>query len=224
MKFNRPISVIIPAFNEEKNIGRVLKALKNIDWIDEIIVVDDASTDKTYEAAQKIKMKNLIIEKNHFNLGKGGALTKGIKKAHHNLLLFLDADLVNLKEEHLLKILAPIIFTREADLVLGVFGIKKLHQNAATKIANRALPSITGQRAIWRKNLPPLNKMAKSRYGVDYLITKSVPKNRRRIVKLEDLSQKIKEEKGDLIKALTLRIKMYQQIFREIQKNKNFYN
>lgn len=218
MKINEPISVIIPAFNEEKNIGSVLTVLKDINWIDEIIVVDDHSQDKTAKIVEDLKLPNLTLIKNKINLGKGGALVAGIKKAKYNLLLFLDADLIDLKEQHLLKILGPIIFTKEADLVLGVFAIKYLRKNMATKIANRAFPSITGQRAIWKKNLPKLSQLKNSRYSVDYIMTKHVPKRRRLIVKLEGLSQMIKEEKGDLAKALRLRIKMYQQILQEIQK------
>jgi glycosyltransferase involved in cell wall biosynthesis len=224
MKFNQPISVIIPAFNEAKNIGRVLKVLRNFEWINEIIVVDDYSSDNTVEIIESFKLPNLVVVENSKNLGKGGALVNGIKKSKNDLLLFLDADLIGLKEEHLLKILAPIVFTHEADLVLGVFTIKHMRKHAATKIFNRAFPSITGQRAIWKKDLPPLKQMRKTRYAVDYLMTKNVPKNRREVVKLESLSQKIKEEKGDLAKAISLRIKMYQQILKEIQKNKKSPN
>jgi glycosyltransferase involved in cell wall biosynthesis len=220
MKIDQPISVIIPAYNEAKNIGHILEVLKEIKWIDEIIVVDDCSADKTLRVVEKMNLPNLTVTKNGKNLGKGGALVTGIKKAKYDLLLFLDADLIGLKEEHLLQILAPVIFTQEADLVLGVFTIKHMRKHAATKIFNRAWPSITGQRAIWKKDLPPLNKMENSRYGVDYLMTKHVPKNRRLVVKLEGLSQKIKEEKGDLAEAIRLRIKMYQQILKEIQNNK----
>ena len=47
------ISVIIPAFNEEKTVGHVVKTIKKVEYIDEIIVVDDGSYDKTANEAEK---------------------------------------------------------------------------------------------------------------------------------------------------------------------------
>jgi len=219
MKFEQKISCIISAYNEEKNLSRVLGAIKDLKWIDEILVVDDASEDKTLEIAQSFKLKNLKIIKHAKNRGKGAAMATGAKLAKHNLLLFLDADLVGLKEEHLLKILSPIIFTREANLALGVFGLKKLNVRTGTKFANRMFPSITGQRAIWRKFLPPLQRLQKSRWGADLLITKNIPRKQRAIVKLNGLAQVRKEEKTDLVmEAIKARIKMYQEVTRVLKE------
>jgi len=216
MKFNQPISIIVKAYNEEKNIGRVLRVTSPLKWVDEIIVVDDGSTDHTAEVVKKFKNAKIRLVSHPKNEGLGAAMATGIKKTQNNLLLFLDADLIGLKEHHLLEILAPIVFTRQADLVLGVFGLKKMSENASTKIANRMLPLITGQRAIWRKNLPPIGKIAKSRYGADLLIARHVKKSRRAVVKLDGLSQVTKEKKagGDFIEAVKARIKMYREVLK----------
>lgn len=220
MRIDQPISVIIPAYNEAASIDDVLKAIVGLDWIDEIIVVDDASTDRTPEIVKEYKDRGVKLVTHKVNAGKGAAMATGVKAAKYNLFLFLDADLIGLKESHLLQILSPVLFTREADLALGVFGLKKLSEHMSTKIANRAAPSITGQRAIWRKSLPPISKIAKSRYGVDLLITRHIPKSRREVVKLEGLSQVTKEQKngGEIVKAFGARLKMYQEVL-EIMKN-----
>lgn len=216
MQITQSVSIIIKAYNEQANISRVLRALSPITWIDEIIVVDDGSTDKTADKVRVFKNKRFKLIQNKKNLGMGGAMATGIKAAKSDLLLFLDADLVGLKEEHLLEILAPILFTRKADLVLGVFALKKLSKDPSTKIANRFLPMIAGQRAIWRKNLPPIRKIAKSRYGADLLIARHVNKKRRVVVKLNELSQVTKEKKAgkDLSAAFKARIKMYREIIK----------
>jgi glycosyltransferase involved in cell wall biosynthesis len=211
MKFDQKISCLIPCFNEEKNISRVLEIVTESKLFEEIIVVDDGSTDCTPEIVKKFKVKLIALKT---NLGKGAAMATAIREANFDLLVFLDADLVGLKEEHLLKIVSPIAFTKEADLVLGVFAIKKLDENLNTKIANRTFPAITGQRAIWRKNLPDLDRLEKSRYGADYIISKNIPRKRRKIIKLVGLSQITKENKLDFPEAIKARTRMYREIIK----------
>lgn len=220
MRFNQPISCIIPAYNESAYIEAVLDVILDLDWIDEIIVVNDASNDRTLEILAKYKDKIKIITHKE-NLGKGAAMVSGVKTSKHDLLLFLDADLVGLKEEHILQILSPVIFTKEADLSLGIFSLKQLREHTSTKIANWSVPAITGQRAIWKKNLPLLEQIAKTRYGVDLLITRHVPKNRRIVVELDGLAQIKKEQKeNDLIKVAKSRFRMYKEVLKILKEEK----
>lgn len=224
MKINQPISIIVKAFNEGKNVSRVLKSLVPLEFIDEIIVVDDGSTDDTAEMVKSFISPKVKLVSHEVNQGMGAAMATGIESAKSDLLLFLDADLIGLKEEHLLAILSPIIFTKKADLVLGVFALKKMSKDPSTKLANRFLPMITGQRAIWRKSLPPINEIKESRYGADLLIARNVPKKRRAVVKLDELSQVTKEKKAgtDFTAAIKARIKMYREVIQVlIDENKN---
>lgn len=211
IKIVEPISVIIPAYNEAQNIGRVLKVIKEISWLDEIIVVDDYSADLTSKEAKKYPVK---LIRHQINQGKGGAMATGIKASKHNLLLFLDADLIGLTENHLLNILSPIVFFKQADLSLGVFSLDEF---TTTNFANRVFPSITGQRAIRRESLPNIEKIAQVRYGVDLFISRHIPKSRRAVVKLKGLTQVIKEKKNeDIVAALKSRFKMYKEILKLI--------
>lgn len=216
------MSVIVKAYNEEANIGRVLKVLTKIDWIDEVVVVNDGSEDRTAEVTKNFINNRIRLVSNSKNLGMGGAMATGVRNAKHDLVLFLDADLVGLKEEHLLAILAPIIFTRQADLVLGVFALKDMSHDTGTKLANRFSPLISGQRAVWKSHLPDLQKISESRYGADLLIAKHIPRKRREVVKLDGLSQVTKEKKanGDFMKAFQARIKMYKEVIAVLSKDK----
>ena len=87
------LSVVIPAYNEEKGIGKVLDELKEIlesksrDY--EIIVVDDGSTDHT---AKIVKEKEVILIQHPQNKGYGAALKNGIKHAKGEKILITDAD------------------------------------------------------------------------------------------------------------------------------------
>lgn len=84
-----PVTIIIPAYNEEKAIAGVIQKLRAARPRDEIIVVDDASTDRTAELAQNSGARTL---RHRFNLGYGGALKTGIRHASHPIVVFFDAD------------------------------------------------------------------------------------------------------------------------------------
>jgi glycosyltransferase involved in cell wall biosynthesis len=212
MKFEQKISLVICAYNEAKNIRRVLDVVAPLDFIDEKIVVDDCSHDNTCKIVKKYPEITLI--RHEKNSGKGMALYTGISYAKNDLLLLLDSDLIGLTESHIRELLSPVIFTKTADLALGVFNIDKL---TTTKIVNRAFPSISGQRVIWRKNLPPLEKFKNSKFGVETLVTAEVPKERREVVVLHGLTQVIKEEKSDDVwEGLKNRLKMYEDILKSV--------
>lgn len=90
----KKVSVIIPTKNEEKNIGRCLKSIKNQELKDiEMIVVDNNSSDKTCEIAQKFGAKV-------FKAGpeRDAQRNFGAKKSTANILLFVDADMELEKE------------------------------------------------------------------------------------------------------------------------------
>lgn len=83
------ISVIIPTYNEEKNIGKLLSDLKNQTYKNfEVIVIDDFSTDKTVEIAKKFGAKIFFSGKHNLSYSRN----LGIKKARGNILVNLDAD------------------------------------------------------------------------------------------------------------------------------------
>lgn len=114
---NNKISVIIPAYNEEKTIKKVITVLqKEKDIIDEIVVIDNASSDKTGSRALS---KGVTVYYCH-KKGKGYAMEMGIKHAKNDILVFLDADINNYSEKLVHKLTAPII-NDEADFVKSEF-------------------------------------------------------------------------------------------------------
>ena len=87
------VSIIVPAFNEEESIteviGRIQKAWCNCDFPYEIIVVDDGSTDKTYELAVS---QDVRVLQNSSNRGYGASLKAGIKESKYDWILITDGD------------------------------------------------------------------------------------------------------------------------------------
>ena len=86
------ISVIIPAYNEEKSIVRTIKSIMKSKYPDfEVIVVDDGSIDKTYKLAKKFASSKIRVFTKK-NGGKGSALNYGIKRAKGKIIFTMDAD------------------------------------------------------------------------------------------------------------------------------------
>jgi glycosyltransferase involved in cell wall biosynthesis len=107
------ISVIIPAYNEENSIGRVLNDLPQ-EKLKEIIVVNNASTDKTAEVA-RINGAKVVEERRR---GYGAACLRGIAEVSgSDIVVFIDGDYSDYPEE-LDQLIKPIIENR-ADFVLG---------------------------------------------------------------------------------------------------------
>ena len=111
------ISCIIPAFNEESTIITVIKNVKKVKVINEIIVVDDGSTDNTYKKAKSEKVK---VIKHAKNKGKGAAIKTGVFYSSGDVILFLDADLCSISPKKIASILQPLE-NDEADFVKTSF-------------------------------------------------------------------------------------------------------
>ena len=126
------VSIIIPARNEEKNIGSLLQALQKQTYSDnffEIIVVDDHSSDKTGEIVRQFPdVKLLKLENDAINSYKKKAIEKGIGASCGELIITTDADcvpgpdwlqtIVSFKAKtNALFIVAPVVFDCNAEIV-----------------------------------------------------------------------------------------------------------
>jgi cellulose synthase/poly-beta-1,6-N-acetylglucosamine synthase-like glycosyltransferase len=87
------VTLVVPAHNEEKVIERCLEAILEIDYPKkEVIVVDDGSTDKTYQLASKYRTKGVKVIRRNKAGGKSGALNTGILIANGEIIITCDAD------------------------------------------------------------------------------------------------------------------------------------
>jgi glycosyltransferase involved in cell wall biosynthesis len=162
------ITIGIPAYNEEKNIAKMIVKLKKIS--DEIIVCNDGSSDLTGEIAEKM---GVIVINHEKNLGYGAGISSIIKKSKEidtDILVTFDADGQH-RVEDVKKVTDPIM-NGEADLVIGsrflnkdkaeVPGYRKIGINIITKVTNSGLKekitdSQSGFRAYSKKLISNLD-------------------------------------------------------------------
>ena len=110
------VTVIIPVYNEEEFIGKVIKKVKENKNVNEIIVVDNNCSDNTATIAKN----NGAIVVECCNQGKGYAMKKGMLEAKNNIIAFIDGDITNYNNNLIEKITAPLIL-KTADFVKADF-------------------------------------------------------------------------------------------------------
>jgi glycosyltransferase involved in cell wall biosynthesis len=157
----RTVSAIVPVFDEEKTVRGVVEVLLRSSLIDEVICINDGSTDGSLAILETFagRISLINLEENH---GKGRALATGIREAKGDIVALFDADLANLSEMHIGMLLTPIL-DGSATVVLGFPARDRGNPNV--------LSDLTGERAYYRQDLLPLlTRMETTRFGVEVLL------------------------------------------------------
>jgi glycosyltransferase involved in cell wall biosynthesis len=211
LKTRMAVTAIVPAHNEEKRIGRVIEALLAADDVDDVIVVNDGSTDKTSEVARGYCPRIRVVDL-EANRGKGGAMLAGARCAEDSdIVLFLDGDLIGLSTSHVRALIEPVL-SGECDMAVGQFkGGRGL-----TDLAQLLVPYISGQRCIRRELFMQIPDLDTVGYGIEMAITYHVKylRGRVRTVILRGVTHPMKEEKLGYLRGSLARWRMYAQMFR----------
>ncbi|MEP0765648.1 MAG: glycosyltransferase family 2 protein [Fimbriimonadia bacterium] len=210
------VACIVPAFNEAGRICQVLEAVAACPLVSEIIVVDDGSSDGTAGAA--MRHPDVRVYRLPHNVGKGAAMRAGATVTSADVLLFLDADLLNLQPCHVSVLLEPVL-SGEAAMSIGRFcGGRFL-----TDLAQRVSPNISGQRAIRRSLFLEVPRLDCSRMDVEVRINRYARRRRWpvRRVPLHGVTHPMKEEKLGLLRGAIERARMYRDILLTVLLDRN---
>lgn len=206
----KKVTAIICAFNEEKTIRDVILSVAASSIFNEIIIVNDGSTDRTKSIISDCKKTiNFIDIHLSKNKGKGFAMAIGIENSSAEIIVFCDADLSDLRKEHFQQLIKPIV-ENEADMVLG-----QSIMDTFIDYSYNPFKSLTGERVLYKKDiLPILEKIKTTRFGVETLINLYFKAHNKRVqmVLLYGLNHFIKFEKTNKIQALKQYLKEGKQI------------
>ncbi len=212
----KKVSAIICAYNEESTLKDVILSVSEAIIVNEIIVVNDGSSDNTENIINELK-KEIDLTDIHFkeNKGKGYAMAVGAEYATFDILVFVDADLSNITTKHITQLINPLL-SEDADMLLG--------QATETLINYNINPfkSFTGQRALYKNDLMPIiDKMKNSRFGVETLINLYYQSQGKTVkyVMLENLKHPTKFDKTNTKQAMKEFAKEGQQIALTVFKN-----
>ncbi len=113
----RVLSVVMPAYNEEQSIGEIVRLVLDSPYTAELLIVDDASTDRTLDVVASIQDPRIRLLRQDVNQGKGAALRRGFSEATQPFVIVQDADLEYDPADYA-QVLGPLL-EGKADVVFG---------------------------------------------------------------------------------------------------------
>ncbi|MDR7418190.1 MAG: PIG-L family deacetylase [Armatimonadota bacterium] len=191
-------SCVIAAYNEARTVASVIEAVRRVPEVSEIIVVSDGSTDDTAEVAAAAGA-DLIVQLPK-NLGKGGAIMAGARRATEPVLLLLDADLENLKPSEISGLVRPVL-SGICDMAVGVM---------AEDLVQNVLPILSGLRVIRRDALLSRPDLAVTGYGIEMALTEMARKLKWKVARapFTGVVHLRKEKKHNLVQAYRGKVSM----------------
>lgn len=203
------VSAIIPAFNEAERIAAVLAPLLSTPAVDEIVVVDDGSTDATAVVAERFAVRVVRLAENR---GKAAAMAAGVAVAHGDVLLFLDADLTGLTPSHVADMIQAY-GEGDTDVVIAVFRDGRL----GTDLSQRIAAFLSGQRVMSRAHWERARGAVEdTEFGIEAALTRLALREgwRKKKIVLRGVSHVRKEEKRGFWLGLADRMAMYWDVAR----------
>jgi glycosyltransferase involved in cell wall biosynthesis len=201
---------VIPAYNEASRLPAVLAAVLGHPWVDQVLVVDDGSTDGTPDIARHYGAHVVTLSPNR---GKSAAVAEGLSRVTTDIVLLIDADLGGLAASHVTDLLTPL---RNGHASAAV----SLRSNAPLAWRLIGVDYISGERAMFTRLLRPhLAEIAALRgFGLEVFLNALWLRDgcRIAIVPLSGVSSPSKMSKRGLWRGVTDDLRMMRDIFRTV--------
>lgn len=203
-------TAIVAAYNEEKTIADVLRALTASPLIDEVIVVSDGSEDATVEISRRFEgVRTIALKENH---GKGYAMAVGVANASSDTLFFCDGDMYNVTEEHIAALVQPVLAGR-CDMNIGVRDRGPVANFFHLKL--KAGPVLSGIRVMRRAVFEMVPVQYQSHYKIEAALNCFCAQSgyRQEQTVIYGLNHVLKESKRGLADGLQARWRMTAEVF-----------
>jgi glycosyltransferase involved in cell wall biosynthesis len=200
------VSAVVPARDERPTLAGVIGPLLAHPLVDEVIVVDDASSDGTAELARSLGVTVISMPENG---GKAAAMSLGVAAARNDHVFFCDADVIGLSEDAITRVVTPVVSGAYA-MFVGIRGRR-------TYWANRLLhftPILGGERALVRALWDQVPPGYKKNFQIEIALNFFAKLNGHRMgfTVVHGLRQVIKERKRGLLRGLGQRLSMIADI------------
>ena len=188
------LSVVIPCFNEESTIAEIIARVLDQECVQEILVIDDASTDNSTGVIRQIQNEKVKLFQNQSNLGKGASVRLGFHNANSKYVLIQDADLEYSPEEYN-RLLGPLE-SGHADAVFGSrflsYGSRRalyfwhsmgnrILTNLSNAFSNLYLTDMETCYKVMRTDFAKRIHLKENRFGIEPEITAKLAKMNARI-------------------------------------------
>lgn len=176
------IVAVIPVYNEEDRIEGTIKALKKIEALSKIVVIDDGSTDNTLNVVRTLNVDCIKLNK---NCGKGYAIKKAIEELNFDILVLVDGDLGESSSE-VEKLIYPVV-NNESDVTIarfprpskkGGFGfVKKLAKYGVYMYTGKKIDTTLSGQRVYKKEVIDKITYIPDRFGIEVAMTVQTLKN-----------------------------------------------
>ncbi len=197
------VAAIVPAYNEGATLREVLSVLKAAPSIDEVLVVSDGSTDDTVEIARSLGLRTIHLRQNQ---GKGRAMEIGVAHTDAEVLLFVDADILNLTVDLIQRLIEPVL-SGQSDMNVGI----RHRGRPLNAIQNRTGPLLSGVRCLRRPIFEAVPDSHLEGFAVETGLNWACRELgcRTTTTVMYNLKHLVKEKKRGLIQGLYARYRMF---------------
>jgi len=201
------VAAIVPAYNEGATLREVLSVLKATPSIDEVLVVSDGSTDDTVEIARSLGLRTIHLRQNQ---GKGRAMEIGVAHTDAEVLLFVDADILNLTVDLIQRLIEPVLSGR-SDMNVGI----RHRGRPLNAIQDRTGPLLSGIRCLRRPIFEAVPDSHLEGFAVETGLNWACRKLgcRTTTTVMYNLKHLVKEKKRGLVQGLHARYRMFAAVF-----------